>query len=100
MLGADGSHRPGGQGTWPGISVEVERALWAVRELDARARVHSPSRRRLSAGAAPSRPRRRGVRMQGPLRGLLAGVAAWKLGGGCISTIVVFVLVFWLLGSC
>ena len=38
--------------------------------------------------------------MQGPLRGLLAGVAAWKLGGGCISTIVVFVLVFWLLGSC
>lgn len=38
--------------------------------------------------------------MQGPLRGLLAGVAAWKLGGGCISTIVVFVLAFWLLGYC
>jgi hypothetical protein len=36
--------------------------------------------------------------MRGPLRGLLAGVAAWKLGGGCFSTILVFVIVFWLLG--
>lgn len=36
--------------------------------------------------------------MQGPSRGLLAGVAAWKLGGGCISTILVFVVVFWMLG--
>ena len=36
--------------------------------------------------------------MQGPLRGILAGVAAWKLGGGLISMIVVFVLVFWILG--
>jgi len=24
--------------------------------------------------------------MEGPLRGLLAGAAAWKFGGGCIST--------------
>ncbi len=36
--------------------------------------------------------------MQGPLRSILAGVAAWKLGGGCISTIVIFLLVFYLLG--
>ena len=36
--------------------------------------------------------------MQGPLRGLIAGVAAWKLGGGCISTVVIFVIVFYLLG--
>ena len=36
--------------------------------------------------------------MQGPLRGILAGVAAWKLGGGCISTIVIFLVVFYLLG--
>jgi len=36
--------------------------------------------------------------MQGPLRGILAGVAAWKLGGGCISTVLIFVIVFWLLG--
>jgi len=32
--------------------------------------------------------------MQGPLRGLLAGAAAWKFGGGCISTILIFILVF------
>ncbi|MDQ2920395.1 MAG: hypothetical protein M3R52_02090 [Acidobacteriota bacterium] len=37
--------------------------------------------------------------MEGPLRGLLAGAAAWKFGGGCISTILVFIIVFWLLGT-
>ncbi len=36
--------------------------------------------------------------MQGPLRSIVAGIAAWKLGGGCISTIVIFLLVFYLLG--
>ncbi|CAN5576364.1 hypothetical protein BH24ACI2_BH24ACI2_05250 [soil metagenome] len=36
--------------------------------------------------------------MEGPLRGLVAGIAAWKLGGGCISTIVIFLVVFYLLG--
>ena len=35
--------------------------------------------------------------MQGPLRGLLAGAAAWKLGGGFLSTISVFPIVFWML---
>lgn len=38
--------------------------------------------------------------MRTPLRGLLAGAAAWKWGGGCFSTVIVFVLVFWLLGYC
>jgi len=32
------------------------------------------------------------------LRGALAGFAAWKWGGGCIGTILVFLLVYWLLG--
>ena len=27
--------------------------------------------------------------MQGPLRGILAGVAAWKWGGGCLSMILI-----------
>ena len=36
--------------------------------------------------------------MEGPLRGILAGAAAWKFGGGCISTILIFIIVFWLLG--
>jgi hypothetical protein len=34
----------------------------------------------------------------GLLRGAVAGVAAWKLGGGIIGTILIFVLVYWLLG--
>jgi len=36
--------------------------------------------------------------MEGPLRSIVAGVAAWKLGGGCLSTIVIFLIVFYLLG--
>ncbi|HNX49567.1 MAG TPA: hypothetical protein PLS53_11530 [Thermoanaerobaculaceae bacterium] len=37
--------------------------------------------------------------MQGPLRGCLAGYGAWKLGGGgCLGTLVVFVILYWLLG--
>jgi hypothetical protein len=36
--------------------------------------------------------------MEGPARGCLAGLISWKLGGGVISTIIIFVIVFWLLG--
>ena len=32
-------------------------------------------------------------------RGLLAGYGASKLGGGCISTILIFILLYWLLGE-
>jgi hypothetical protein len=31
---------------------------------------------------------------------LLAGYGAKKLGGGCISTIIVFVIIYFLLGQC
>jgi len=41
---------------------------------------------------------KQGDAMEGPLRGILAGAAAWKFGGGCISTILIFLIVFWLLG--
>jgi len=34
----------------------------------------------------------------GLVRGTVAGLAAWKLGGGIIGTIIVFLLVYWLLG--
>ncbi len=34
----------------------------------------------------------------GLLRGVVAGAAAWKWGGGVIGTILVFILVYWLLG--
>jgi hypothetical protein len=33
-------------------------------------------------------------------RTLIAGGAAYKFGGGCISTVLIFILVFWLLGQC
>ncbi len=31
---------------------------------------------------------------------LFAGFGAYKLGGGCFSTILIFVLLYWLLGKC
>lgn len=34
----------------------------------------------------------------GLVRGTIAGIAAWKWGGGILSTIVIFLLVYWLLG--
>jgi hypothetical protein len=36
--------------------------------------------------------------MRTAARGCLAGWGASKLGGGCISTILIFIVLFWLLG--
>jgi hypothetical protein len=36
--------------------------------------------------------------MQGAGRGCLASLISWKLGGGLLSTIVIFVIVYMLLG--
>jgi hypothetical protein len=36
--------------------------------------------------------------MRGLIRALLAGYGAKKLGGGCISTIVIFIVLYWILG--
>ena len=33
------------------------------------------------------------------LRGLAAGYGAKKLGGGCFSTVLIFLVLWWLLGS-
>jgi len=40
----------------------------------------------------------KGGKTMGLLRGGLAAAGAWKLGGGLISTILVFLLLYWLLG--
>jgi uncharacterized membrane protein YdcZ (DUF606 family) len=37
--------------------------------------------------------------MQGWIKTLLAGAAAWKWGGGCLGTIAVFVIVYFVLGQ-
>jgi hypothetical protein len=37
--------------------------------------------------------------MNNIFRGLLAGWGAKKMGGGCISTILIFILLWWLLGK-
>ena len=36
--------------------------------------------------------------MRGLVRTLLAGWGAKKLGGGCFSTVIIFIILFWLLG--
>ena len=38
--------------------------------------------------------------MNNLLRGLLAGYGAKKLGGGCFSTVLVFIVLWVLLGQC
>lgn len=37
--------------------------------------------------------------MNTPLRAGIAGVAAWKWGGGIVGAIVLFVIIFYLLGK-
>ncbi len=34
------------------------------------------------------------------IRGLIAGYGAKKLGGGCISTVLIFLIIWWALESC
>jgi hypothetical protein len=41
-----------------------------------------------------------GTIMNNFFRTLIAGFGAWKLGGGCVSTVLIFVVLFWLLGYC
>lgn len=36
--------------------------------------------------------------MKNIFKALLAGWGAKKLGGGCIGTIIVFIILYWLLG--
>jgi len=38
--------------------------------------------------------------MNGFLKTLIAGYGAKKLGGGCFSTILIFVVIYWALGTC
>jgi hypothetical protein len=33
------------------------------------------------------------------LRGVVAGAGAWKLGGGCLTTILIFIFLWWILGN-
>jgi hypothetical protein len=38
--------------------------------------------------------------MQNWMRALIAGYGAKKLGGGCVGTVVVFIILWYLLGHC
>lgn len=38
--------------------------------------------------------------MNNMFKGLIAGYGAMKLGGGCLGTIVVFIIIYMLLGQC
>lgn len=38
--------------------------------------------------------------MNNLFRGLLSGYGAMKLGGGCLSTIVIFIIIWVVLGQC
>jgi hypothetical protein len=53
--------------------------------------------RRHRREAAPPQPES-SERMSKILKALVAGYGAKKLGGGCISTVLIFILLYWLLG--
>jgi hypothetical protein len=38
--------------------------------------------------------------MNGFFKTLIAGYGAKKLGGGCFSTILIFIVIYWALGNC
>jgi len=38
--------------------------------------------------------------MNNLFRGLLSGYGAYKLGGGCLGTVVMFIIIWVLLGKC
>ncbi len=38
--------------------------------------------------------------MNNIFKGLIAGFGAHKLGGGCISTVVIFIIIWVVLGQC
>jgi hypothetical protein len=38
--------------------------------------------------------------MNSIFKGLIAGYGAQKIGGGCLGTVVVFVIIYFLLGQC
>lgn len=38
--------------------------------------------------------------MEAPAKGCIAGLISWKVGGGCLTTLLVFALVYALLGNC
>jgi hypothetical protein len=38
--------------------------------------------------------------MKDLFKGLIAGYGAYKLGGGCFSTVLIFILIWFLLGQC
>lgn len=38
--------------------------------------------------------------MNNLIRGLIAGYGAKKLGGGCLSTVIVFLIIWMALGHC
>jgi hypothetical protein len=38
--------------------------------------------------------------MNNLFRGIIAGIGAKKLGGGCFSTIIIFIVIYYALGQC
>ena len=38
--------------------------------------------------------------MNNLFKGIIAGVGANKLGGGCISTVIIFIIIYMVLGHC
>ena len=58
-----------------------------------------PTARRTRRSCAWVKYRQTGITMSKLLRGAVAGFGAWKLGGGLIGTILLFILLWVVLGN-
>jgi len=84
------AQRSGVRGRTVAPSTPVERGLDAHHR-----HLATPVERGLAPGVAGERRRQ----MSKLLRGVAAGWGAKKMGGGCFSTILIFLLLWWLLGN-
>ena len=64
-----------------GDAIGAKRSVWSVH-----------------LAATQQRPHLQRQTMSKLLRGLAAGYGAKKMGGGCFSTVLIFILLWWLLG--
>ncbi|MDC0716632.1 hypothetical protein [Nannocystis bainbridge] len=58
-----------------------------------------PTAGRTSRTGARAKTDHAGITMSKLLRGAVAGVGAWKLGGGVIGTVLIFILLWIVLGN-
>ena len=94
LVGDSGAVRPGSRTSDADLDSRAQHMTVCVHLRDPSARVLQPA----LGDCRHIEHQEEGTNLKGPMRGVLAGLGAWKLGGGCFSTVLIFIVLFWLLG--